>query len=57
MPVRTDFTDFSAQEASVILEDISNTMKSDITLYTTSGKEFRSTTPEVFGQGCFSAQG
>ena len=43
-----DFTDFSAQEASVILEDISNTMKSDITLYTTSGKEFRSTTPEVF---------
>ncbi len=43
-----DFTDFSAQEASGILEDISNTMKSDITLYTTSGKEFRSTTPEVF---------
>ena len=43
-----DFTEFSAQEASGILEDISNTMKSDITLYTTSGKEFRSTTPEVF---------
>ena len=43
-----DFTDFSAQEASGILEDISNTMKSDITLYTTGGKEFRSTTPEVF---------
>ena len=43
-----DFTDFSAQEASTILEDISNTMKSDITLYTTGGKEFRSTTPEVF---------
>lgn len=43
-----DFTDFSAQEATMILEDISNTMKSDITLYTTSGKEFRSTTPEVF---------
>ncbi len=43
-----DFNDFSAQEASVILEDISNTMKSDITLYTTGGKEFRSTTPEVF---------
>ena len=43
-----DFNDFSAQEASGILEDISNTMKSDITLYTTNGKEFRSTTPEVF---------
>lgn len=43
-----DFNEFSAQEASGILEDISNTMKSDITLYTTSGKEFRSTTPEVF---------
>ena len=43
-----DFTDFSAQEASMILEDISNTMKSDITLYTIGGKEFRSTTPEVF---------
>ena len=44
----TDFNEFSAQEASGILEDISNTMKSDITLYTTGGKEFRSTTPEVF---------
>ena len=43
-----DFTDLSAQEASGILEDISNTMKSDITLYTTGGKEFRSTNPEVF---------
>lgn len=43
-----DFNEFSAQEASGILEDISNTMKSDITLYTTGGKEFRSTAPEVF---------
>ena len=43
-----DFTDFSAQESAIVLEDISNTMKSDITLYTTGGKEFRSTTPEVF---------
>ncbi len=43
-----DFNEFSAQDASRILEDISNTMKSDITLYTTGGKEFRSTTPEVF---------
>ncbi len=43
-----DFGELSAQTASGILEDISNTMKSDITLYTTAGKEFRSTTPEVF---------
>ena len=43
-----DFGEFSAQTAAGILEDISNTMKSDITLYTTGGKEFRSTTPEVF---------
>lgn len=43
-----DFTDFNTQEASGILEDVSTTMKSDITLYTTGGKELRSTTPEVF---------
>ncbi|MBR4755900.1 MAG: HAMP domain-containing histidine kinase, partial [Bacteroidales bacterium] len=43
-----DYTAFNTQEASNVLEDISNTMKSDITLYTTDGKEFRSTTPEVF---------
>ena len=43
-----DFTDLNTQEAANMIEDISNTMKSDITIYTTSGKEFRSTTPEVF---------
>ena len=43
-----DYTDFNSQEASAALEDVSNTMKCDITLYTTSGKEFKSTTPEVF---------
>ena len=43
-----DYTDFNTQEAAAVLEDISNTMKTDITLYTTGGKEFRSTTPEVF---------
>ena len=44
----TDYTAFNTQEAAAVLEDISSTMKSDITLYTTGGKEFRSTTPEVF---------
>ena len=44
----TDYTAFNTQEAAGVLEDISSTMKSDITLYTTGGKEFRSTTPEVF---------
>lgn len=43
-----DYTDLNTQEASSALEDVSNTMKCDITLYTTSGKEFKSTTPEVF---------
>ena len=43
-----DYTDLNTQEASAALEDVSNTMKCDITLYTTSGKEFKSTTPEVF---------
>lgn len=43
-----DYTALNTQEASSVLEDISNTTKQDITLFTTSGKEFRSTTPEVF---------
>ena len=43
-----DYTAFNTQEALGVLEDISNTTKQDITLYTTGGKEFRSTTPEVF---------
>ncbi len=44
----TDYTSLNTQEAANVIEDISNTMKADITLYTTGGKEFRSTTPEVF---------
>ena len=43
-----DYTAFNTQDASGVLDDISSTMKSDITLYTTGGKEFKSTTPEVF---------
>ena len=43
-----DYTALNTQEASSVLEDISNTTKQDITLFTTGGKEFRSTTPEVF---------
>lgn len=43
-----DYTYWNTQEAAAALEDVSNTMKCDITLYTTGGKEFRSTTPEVF---------
>ncbi len=43
-----DFSDLSTQEASAALEDVSNTMRCDITLYTTGGKEFKSTNPEVF---------
>ena len=43
-----DYTALNTQEASGMLDDISTTMKTDITLYTTTGKEFKSTTPEVF---------
>ena len=43
-----DYTALNTQEASSVLDDISTTMKTDITLYTTGGKEFKSTTPEVF---------
>ena len=42
------FQDLMTAEFGSALEDISNTTKSDITLYTPSGKVFRSTTPEVF---------
>ena len=40
--------DLSGQEFSTALENIGNTTKSDITLYTPAGKVFRTTTPEVF---------
>ncbi|MGN1215821.1 MAG: ATP-binding protein [Candidatus Cryptobacteroides sp.] len=35
-------------EASEVVEEASNTLKADITLYNTGGREIRSTTPEVF---------
>lgn len=38
----------NTQEFTATLENIGNTTKSDITLYTPSGKVFLSTTPEVF---------
>ena len=42
------FQDLTTQEFGVAMENICNTTKSDITLYTPEGKVFRSTTPEVF---------
>ena len=42
------FQDLATQEFGIIMENICNTTKSDITLYTPEGKVFRSTTPEVF---------
>ncbi len=43
-----DYHSFNSSELIKILESISNTTKSDITLYTPGGKVFRSTAPEVF---------
>lgn len=43
-----DWQSLDTQDASAFLENISNTTKCDITLYTPGGKVFRSTTPEVF---------
>ena len=40
--------DLTTPEFGVVMENISNTTKSDITFYTPEGKVFRSTTPEVF---------
>lgn len=40
--------DLNTQEFSSQLENIGNTTKSDITMYTPGGKVFKSTTPEVF---------
>lgn len=40
--------DINTQEFAAGLENIGNTTKSDISLYTPEGKVFRSTTPEVF---------
>ena len=43
-----NWQDLNNQEFTANLENIGNTTKSDITLYTPGGKVFRSTTPEVF---------
>ena len=43
-----DYREWQQQETMNVLEDISSTMRSDITLYTVRGKEFMSSTPEVF---------
>lgn len=43
-----NYAEMNAPEQVKFLENISNTTKSDITLYTPGGKVFRSTTPEVF---------
>ena len=40
--------DLNTPDFTATLENIGNTTKSDITLYTPGGKVFRSTTPEVF---------
>jgi len=44
----TDYREWTQQETANVLEDISSTMMSDITLYNVQGREFWSTTPEVF---------
>ena len=43
-----DYHDLMTPEVAAAVENISNTTKSDVTLYTPDGKVFRSTTPEVF---------
>ncbi len=44
----TSWQDLNTPEFTVQLENIGNTTKSDITIYTPGGKVFKSTTPEVF---------
>ena len=46
--VATSWQDLNTPEFSAQLENIGNTTKSDITIYTPGGKVFKSTTPEVF---------
>ena len=43
-----NWQDLNTAEFAAVMENIGNTTKSDITLYTPDGKVFRSTTPEVF---------
>lgn len=44
----TSYEDFGTQESGGRIEEIGNFTKSDITLYTTQGKVFKSTYPEIF---------
>ena len=44
----TSWQDLNTPDFTVQLENIGNTTKSDITIYTPGGKVFKSTTPEVF---------
>lgn len=43
-----DWKDLTSLQFAELLNDVSNTTKSDITLYTNEGKVFRSTSPEIF---------
>ena len=42
------YQDLGTQDFSAYLENVANTTKSDVTLYTPGGKVYRSTTPELF---------
>ena len=43
-----DWQELTSLQFGELLNDVSNTTKSDITLYSHDGKVFRSTTPEIF---------
>ena len=43
-----DWTFFLGQDVNASVENVGNTLKSDITLYTPSGRAFMTTTPEIF---------
>ena len=42
------YQDLGTQDFSSYMENVANTTKSDVTLYTPGGKVYRSTTPELF---------
>ena len=43
-----DYTDLMTQEMHSALENVGNSLKADITLFSPSGKAFMTTTPEIF---------
>ena len=43
-----DFSDLLTQETHSALENVGNSLKADMTLYSPSGKAFMTTTPEIF---------